>query len=61
MKKEIRTTTTNNAPVYGLGLIGAMFYYIGVSSGFLGILLGIAKAILWPAFLVYEAFLALGT
>jgi len=60
MKNDIRTTTTHNAPIYGLGLIGALFYYIGASSGFIGILLAIFKAVLWPAFLVYEAFQAIG-
>lgn len=59
MKREIRHTTTNNAPIYGLGLIGALFYYIGAASGFWGILVAIGKSILWPAFLVYEALGAL--
>lgn len=40
--------------VYGLGLIGALVYYVGTASTFLIGLLGILKAILWPAFLVYE-------
>jgi hypothetical protein len=42
--------------VYGLGLIGAAIYFISHSEtlwmGFLGFL----KALVWPAFLVYQAF-----
>ena len=45
--------------VYGLGLIGALVYYIQAADGFWEILLGILQALVWPAFLVYEAFSAL--
>ena len=40
--------------VYGLGLIGALVYYIQQGHGFWGVVLGILKAIVWPAFLVYD-------
>ena len=40
--------------VYGLGLIGALVYYIQVADGFWGVVLGILKAVVWPAFLVYD-------
>lgn len=40
--------------VYGLGVIGALFYYIGNATGFGMGLWGVLKAFLWPAFLVYE-------
>lgn len=40
--------------VYGLGLIGALIYYIQAADSFWGGVLGIGKAIVWPAFLVYE-------
>jgi hypothetical protein len=59
MREHVRETTTNHAPIYGLGLIGALFYYIGAASGFWGVIVGIIKALLWPAFLVYEALGAL--
>lgn len=40
--------------VYGLGLIGALVYYLShATSLWLG-LLGIIKAVFWPAVLVYE-------
>lgn len=41
--------------VYGLGFIGAAIYYIQAASGFWMGVLGILKALVWPAFLVYEA------
>ncbi|MCP3682907.1 MAG: hypothetical protein GY861_09475 [bacterium] len=39
---------------YFLGFIGAAVYYISVSTGFWGGVLGFLKAIVWPAFLVFE-------
>lgn len=42
--------------VYGLGFIGAAVYFIGAATTFWIGVLGFLKAIVWPAFLVYEAF-----
>jgi len=39
---------------YGLGLIGAAVYYISTATGFWNGVLGVLKAIVWPAFLVYD-------
>jgi hypothetical protein len=44
--------------VYGLGLIGALVYFVQQADGFVGVVLAVLKALLWPAFLVYEAFRA---
>lgn len=41
--------------VYGLGLIGAAIYYINGAPTFWAGVLGLLKAIVWPAFLVYQA------
>jgi hypothetical protein len=40
--------------VYGLGLIGALVFYIQHAHGFWGVVLAILKALVWPAFLVYH-------
>lgn len=40
--------------VYGLGLIGALIYYVQTATGFWDGVLGVLQAILWPTFLVYE-------
>ncbi len=46
--------------VYCLGMIGAAVYFIAQATSFWAGVVGFLKAIVWPAFLVYEAFKALG-
>lgn len=41
--------------VYGLGFIGAAIYYLSGATTFGMGVLGILKAIVWPAVLVFEA------
>jgi hypothetical protein len=50
-----RNRSTNGQAVYSLGLIGALVYYISTATGFWMGFLGVLKAIVWPAFLVFEA------
>ena len=45
--------------VYGLGIIGAAIFFIGQAPTFWMGMLGFLKAIVWPVFLVLEAFQAL--
>jgi hypothetical protein len=45
---------------YGLGFIGALVYYIATATGFWNGVLGVLKAIVWPAFFVYGAFRLFG-
>jgi hypothetical protein len=40
--------------IYGLGFIGAAIYYLQTSTGFWQGVLGVLKAIAWPAFVVYK-------
>ena len=40
--------------IYGLGIIGAAVYFISNAVGLWMGVLGILKAIVWPAILVYE-------
>jgi hypothetical protein len=47
---------TGGNAVYCLGLIGAAVYFVGQATGFSAGALGLLKALVWPAFLVYEAF-----
>jgi hypothetical protein len=54
MKEHVQNNASSGA-VYGLGLIGASVYYISTATGFWMGVLGFLKAIVWPAFLVYEA------
>jgi len=46
--------------IYFLGFIGAAIYYISQATGFWNGVLGFLKAIVWPAFLVYELLRFLG-
>lgn len=39
--------------VYGLGMIGAAIFYLQHATNFMDGLLGLVKAIFWPALLVY--------
>ncbi len=47
--------------VYGLGLIGALVYYIQHAHGFWSVILGILKALVWPAFVIYDLLKFLAT
>ncbi len=38
---------------YGLGVIGSAVYFVSTATGFWMGVLGILKAIVWPAFLVF--------
>ena len=55
MKNQMQSGASSGA-VYGLGLIGAAIYFISTATGFWMGVLGFLKAIVWPVFLVYEAF-----
>lgn len=46
--------------VYGLGFIGAAIYYVSNAAGFWVGVLGFLKALVWPAFLVFELLKYLG-
>ena len=40
--------------IYWLGLIGAAVYYIQQADGFGEVIVALLKALVWPAFLVYD-------
>ncbi len=59
MNEKGRKAWTNRSAgggnaVYGLGLIGALVYYIQHADGFWSVILGILKALVWPAFVIYD-------
>ncbi|MBN1414923.1 MAG: hypothetical protein JW973_07470 [Bacteroidales bacterium] len=55
MAKHAQQNAASGA-VYGLGLIGAAIYFISHATTFWLGVLGFLKAIVWPVFLVYQAF-----
>ena len=46
--------------LYFIGFIGAAVYYIRAADSFGEGLVGFLKALVWPAFLVYEALKEMG-
>ncbi|QQS22478.1 hypothetical protein IPM09_05150 [Candidatus Saccharibacteria bacterium] len=53
-RKSRRNYSGSGNAVYSLGVLGALVYYISTASGFWVGVLGVFKAIVWPAFVVYE-------
>ena len=49
-----RNYDTCASTAYTLGFIGAAVYYISTATGFWVGVLGFLKAIVWPAFVVFE-------
>ncbi len=54
-----RGAQAGGGAVYGLGMIGAAVYFIQHAASFGDGVLGVLKAIVWPAFLIYQALGAL--
>jgi hypothetical protein len=40
--------------IYGLGVIGALFYFLQNANSLVTVIVGIGKAIFWPAILMYQ-------
>ena len=63
----METTIQKNRPapapscIYFMGVIGAAIFYISKAVTFWTGVLGFLKALIWPVFLVYEAFKQLGS
>jgi len=64
INKSNKTKNQNYAScegaIYCLGFIGAVVYYIQTATSFWIGVLGFFKALVWPAFLVYELLKFLG-
>jgi hypothetical protein len=54
-----RAASGGGGAVYGFGLIGALVWTWQQANGIGEHAVGILKALVWPAFLVYDAFQAL--
>jgi hypothetical protein len=50
------TATQGGSAVYGLGLIGALLWYWRQAEEPAEYAVAVLKALVWPAFLVYQAF-----
>jgi hypothetical protein len=47
-------TDASSGGIYFLAFIGAAVYFIQQAASFWGGVLGILKAMVWPAFLIYK-------
>lgn len=54
MAKNNSGTGVGGDAVYGIGLIGAAVWYWQQADGFFPHIVGLLKAVVWPAFVVYD-------
>jgi len=59
-KKERVSCHGSGSAIYGLGFLGALFYYVTTATSLWAGIIGVIKAILWPAVLVFELMKYLG-
>lgn len=57
--KRSRSGGGASTPAYGMGVIGALVYFIPAADNFLEVLWGFVLSCFWPAVLVYFALDAL--
>ena len=56
-KKQVMSCGGGSAgagAVYGLGMIGAAVYFLQQATNFQEGVIGVLKALVWPAFLIYK-------
>lgn len=56
LKRGRGSNAAGGGAVYGLGIIGAAIYFISQAPDFWMGVVGFLKALVWPAFMIYEAF-----
>ncbi len=53
-KSKYKGSTGGGDAFYCLGLLGAAVYYVQQANGFGEVLVALLKALVWPAFFVYD-------
>lgn len=53
--KKSQFSSPQSSPVYGIGVVGAAFYFLQNAQTLNEYLIGIAKSLVWPGYLVYSA------
>lgn len=51
---KVVNNSHSSSAIYGLGIIGALFYFLQTSTSFWDGVLGIIYAIFWPAVILYK-------
>jgi len=59
-KAKSAASTSEGNLVYCLGLIGAGVYFVQQANGFGEIVVALLKALVWPAFVIYDLLKFLG-
>lgn len=54
MDTGIKKTVYKTSPLYGLGFIGALIFFIQHATGFWAGVWGFFQALVWPAVIVYK-------
>lgn len=52
--------SADSGAIYGLGFIGSVIYFISTATDFWMGVLGVLKALVWPAVLAFELFQFVG-
>jgi len=57
-RKKVKVVNKDGATgfVFFLAWIGALVYFVGQVDGFWNIIVAFLKACVWPAYLIYKAF-----
>ncbi len=55
-----KSCSSSGGFAYFLAVLGAAIYYVSTAAGFWAGVLGILKALVWPAFLIFEIMKFLG-
>lgn len=53
-KKHHHSHGGHSNPIYGLGVLGALFYFLSHASSFSEVVVGVFKSVFWPAVLMFE-------
>ncbi len=53
-KKHHNNGGVHGDAIYGLGVIGALFYFLQGATTFVTVVTGIGKAFFWPAILMFK-------
>ncbi|HDR53810.1 MAG TPA: hypothetical protein ENN60_04065 [archaeon] len=56
-QRKVHHRSTHCGGFYGIGFLGALIYYLSTATGFW---MGVLKAIVWPAFVVFGLMKSLG-
>jgi hypothetical protein len=59
-KKHHGHNHSGSNPIYGLGVVGSLFYFLQSATSFTAVMIGIGKSIFWPAILMFKLLTYLG-